>query len=69
VPEQRVVLEHEPDAALDPQQRRLARAGGAEQRHEIAARDAETHVVEHGERAEVLADAADFNLHNVHSER
>src|SRR4030095_10649885 len=89
VPEQRVVLEHEPDAAIargprrdvlvaephaaglgvleprdDPRERRLARAGGAEQRHEIAARDVEAHVVEYGECAEVLADAANFNLHS-----
>ena len=70
VPEQRVVLEHEPDLALahrligrvlaveadraavgrlqpgdDAQQRGLARPGRAEQRHQLAARHVEVHVV------------------------
>ena len=47
----------------DAQQRGLARSRGAEQRHQLAARDVETHVVERDEVAERLAQVADLDAH------
>ena len=47
----------------DAQQRRLARAGGAEQGHELAGPDAEIDAVERGEIAEALDDAFQLDTH------
>ena len=88
VPEQGVVLEHEPDVALahrlvgrvfavevdraligrlqagdDAEERRLARPGGPEQRHQLAAGHVQAHVVERDEPAERLAQIADLDAH------
>ena len=90
VAEERVVLEHEADAALshvahgrvlareqhlaavgplepgdDPQQARLARARGAEERHQLARRDVQAHVVHRDEGAERLRHAAHLNRHGT----
>ena len=47
----------------DPEQRGLARSGGPEQRHQLAARHVEAHVVEGDEVAERLAQMADLDAH------
>src|SRR5207253_878255 len=47
----------------DAQQRRLARARGAEQRHEFAFLDAQVYLVERGIVTEASAHVLDFNTH------
>src|SRR5690606_26990214 len=47
------------EARDDAQERRLARARGAEERHKLAARDLEAYAVESGIVAEILADVLD----------
>ena len=44
------------------QQRRLSAARRAEERHELAALDVEVDVLERGERAEALREAADLQI-------
>ena len=48
------------DAGQDFHERRLAGAVRAEQRHHLARRDRQVHIVEHGDAAERFADAAHF---------
>ena len=50
-------------AGDNPQQRGLARARRAKQRHQFAGGDRKAHVAQCRERAEGLADVADFNAH------
>ena len=52
-------------AGDDAEQRRLARAGGPEQRHQLAAGHVQAHVVERDEAAEGLAQIADLDAHAV----
>jgi hypothetical protein len=47
----------------DPEQRRLARAGRPEQRHQLARLHREAHPVERGEPVEALHDVADLDGH------
>ena len=88
VPEQRVVLEDEPDLALariapdhvlareadlaairelepgdDPEQRRLARAGRAQKRAELAFADVQAHLVERRVSVEGLGQVTDLDTH------
>ncbi len=88
VPEQGIVLEHEPDLPPvhrhvrdvlpgdhhlpgirqfqpgdDPQQRRLAAAGRAEQRHELPVRDRQVDPDQHRARAEALGDTLQHHAH------
>src|SRR5262249_55433747 len=52
-----------------PEQRRLARARGAEQRDELARLHVQRHVAQRGERAEVLPERADLDAHGCVSRR
>ena len=54
-------------AGDNPQQRRLARAGRPEQRHELAGGDLQADVVQRDEAAEALRYAADFDTHSLDS--
>ena len=53
------------EAGDDPQERRLARARGAEERHELALGHVQVDAVEGGVRPELLADAVGLDAHGA----